>query len=63
MKNPTAPLLLLSFWKCEAQQTDFRLDYRLNPDCPLSQALLNLQFLTQITGGVESVTSKPEAEW
>lgn len=63
MRNPLSPLLILAFWKCEAHQTDLRIDYRLNPDCPLEPALLNLQFLTQINGNVDNVVSKPDAEW
>lgn len=63
VRNVAAPLVLESYWKCELAHTDLRVDYRLNPDCPLECALLNLTFVTKINGKVSKTIAKPEADW
>lgn len=63
VRNVAAPLMLESYWKCEMAHTDLRVDYRLNPDCPMECALLNLTFLTKINGKVSKTVAKPDADW
>jgi len=55
--------MLQSFWKCENDHTDIRVDYQYNSQCTISAPLLNLSFSTEVNGGVGQVNSKPEATW
>lgn len=57
------PLNLATYWKLEKENTDLRIDYHLNPNSPLQNALLNLTFSTKVNGGVTSVTANPKEEW
>ncbi|CAJ0945550.1 unnamed protein product, partial [Mesorhabditis belari] len=57
------PLHLVSFWKTEPETTDIFIDYRLNTECPVSAALLNVSFSTKVNGGVENVITDPSAAW
>lgn len=59
----SVPLMLQSFWKCETDHTDIRVDYQYNPQCAVSAPLLNLAFSSDVSGGVAQVNSKPEATW
>ncbi|RCN29755.1 hypothetical protein ANCCAN_24481 [Ancylostoma caninum] len=57
------PLLITSYWKCEDDHTDVRIDYQLNSDCSITTPLLNLVFTTKVSGSVSNVTSEPSATW
>ncbi|EYB91739.1 hypothetical protein Y032_0202g1763 [Ancylostoma ceylanicum] len=57
------PLLITSYWKCEEDHTDVRIDYQLNSDCSITTPLLNLVFTTKVSGSVSNVTSEPSATW
>lgn len=64
VKEPTIPpLILIVYWKLEAQNTDLRIDYRLNMDSSISCSLVNVIFTTKIEGSVVSVIADPNAEW
>uniref|UniRef100_A0A915AFU2 FCH domain only protein 2 n=1 Tax=Parascaris univalens TaxID=6257 RepID=A0A915AFU2_PARUN len=57
------PLLLTAYWKMEKENTDLRIDYRLNTDSAVQSALLNISFSTRVNGGVVSITADPKEEW
>lgn len=57
------PLLLTAYWKMEKENTDIRIDYRLNTDSAVQSALLNISFSTKVNGGVVSITADPKEEW
>lgn len=57
------PLYLATYWKLDKENTDIRIDYRLNPNSPVQNALLNLTFSTKVNGGVTNITADPKEEW
>ncbi|KAH7727193.1 protein F56D12.6 [Aphelenchoides avenae] len=58
------PLLVTSYWKVEPDQTDIRIDYRLNTeDKAVEKALLNVSFATQVSGEASLYNSDPTAKW
>ncbi|VDM58028.1 unnamed protein product [Angiostrongylus costaricensis] len=57
------PLLMTTYWKCEEDHTDVRIDYHLNTECSITAPLLNLTFNTKLSGNVNNVTSEPPAIW
>jgi len=60
----SAPLHLVSYWKCENSQTDVRLDYKFNAHAQITPAALrNLMISVPIEGAVTSLQAKPEGEW
>ncbi|EFO25465.2 hypothetical protein LOAG_03024 [Loa loa] len=64
LKEPTVPpLALIVYWKLEAQNTDLRIDYRLNMDSSIDCSLVNVVFTTKVEGSVVSVIAEPNAEW
>uniref|UniRef100_A0A0R3RTY1 MHD domain-containing protein n=1 Tax=Elaeophora elaphi TaxID=1147741 RepID=A0A0R3RTY1_9BILA len=64
VKEPTIPpLVLIVYWKLEAQNTDLRIDYRLNMDSSIDCSLMNVVFTTKVEGSVISVIADPNAEW
>uniref|UniRef100_A0AAF5RW76 MHD domain-containing protein n=1 Tax=Wuchereria bancrofti TaxID=6293 RepID=A0AAF5RW76_WUCBA len=64
VKEPTVPpIVLIVYWKLEAQNTDLRIDYRLNMDSSISCSLVNVVFTTKVEGSVVSVIADPNAEW
>ncbi|VDK61231.1 unnamed protein product [Onchocerca ochengi] len=64
IKEPvTPPLVLIVYWKLETQNTDLRIDYRLNMDSGTDYSLMNVVFTTKVEGSVVSVIADPNAEW
>lgn len=64
VKEPELPPLFLNaYWKLEAQNTDLRIDYRLNMDGTVNCSLLNVVFTTKVEGAVVNVIADPKAEW
>lgn len=64
IKEPvTPPLVLIVYWKLETQNTDLRIDYRLNVDSGTDYSLMNVVFTTKVEGSVVSVIADPNAEW
>lgn len=60
----TTPLQLCSYWKCEEEATDLRVDYRYNPSCMSAPcSISNLSVLVPMNGGVTIMQSKPSATW
>jgi len=60
----SAPLHLVSYWKCENSQTDVRLDYKFNAHAQITPAALrNLMISIPIEGAVTSMQAKPQGEW
>ncbi|VDM44351.1 unnamed protein product [Toxocara canis] len=57
------PLLMTAYWKIENENTDLRIDYRLNTDSAIQSALLNIAFSTKVDGGVGNITADPKEEW
>ncbi|XP_033103583.1 F-BAR domain only protein 2-like [Anneissia japonica] len=60
----STPLQLCSYWKCESNTTDLRVDYVYNPSA-LQPAipLTNVSLLVPVDGGVSVMHSKPHATW
>lgn len=60
----TTPLQLCSYWKCEEDSTDLRVDYRYNPACMSAPcSISNLSVLVPMSGAVTIMQSKPSATW
>ncbi|XP_078352930.1 LOW QUALITY PROTEIN: F-BAR domain only protein 2-like [Oculina patagonica] len=60
----TTPLQLCSYWKCDEEATDLRVDYRYNPSCMSAPcSISNLSVLVPMNGGVSIMQSKPSATW
>lgn len=60
----TTPLQLCSYWKCEEEATDLRVDYRYNPSCMSAPcSISNLSVVVPMNGGVTIMQSKPSATW
>ena len=60
----SAPLQLSSYWRCDAEETDLRVDYQYNPSCMSTNVSLNnVSFIVPIDGGVTIMQSKPTAIW
>lgn len=60
----STPLQLVSYWKCDQNNTDLRIDYKYNPVAlngvkPLS----NLCISVPVDGGVTHMQSKPSGSW
>ncbi|XP_071953833.1 F-BAR domain only protein 2-like isoform X2 [Antedon mediterranea] len=60
----STPLKLCSYWKCDSNTTDLRVDYvynasALQPAIPL----INVSLLVPVDGGVSIMHSKPHAQW
>ncbi|XP_051907124.1 F-BAR domain only protein 2 isoform X3 [Hippocampus zosterae] len=60
----STPLNLAVYWKCAADSTDVRVDYRYNPDSMAAPGPLGaLQILVPVDGGVTGMQSLPVALW
>jgi len=60
----SCPIQMVSYWKCEDDHTDLRLDYKYNQYAmarltPLS----NLTLAVPVDGGVVNMTSQPKGSW
>lgn len=53
------PIVILA----QENPLDLRIDYHLNVDGPISNALLNLVFSAKISGDVGPIISEPSANW
>jgi len=60
----SAPLQLVSYWKCEPQSTSLKIDYKYNSSA-LAQVepLRNISLSVNIEGGPHSMQSRPEGKW
>ena len=61
----STPLQLVSYWKCEDDVTELRVDYRYNPGALPSpaQPLLNVTLSAVVDGLVKAMHSKPQGQW
>ena len=60
----SAPLQVSSYWRCDEEETDLRIDYQYNASCMSSTtSLSNVSFVVPIDGGVTIMQSKPTAIW
>ncbi|XP_075694209.1 F-BAR domain only protein 2 isoform X2 [Rhinoderma darwinii] len=60
----STPLNLATYWKCNSNTTDVRLDYKYNPESmALPSVLSNIQVMVPVDGGVTSLQSIPTAVW
>jgi len=60
----SCPLQMVSYWKCETDHTDLRLDYKFNQHAMARAApLLGVSIAVPIDGGVINMTSQPKGTW
>ncbi|XP_033213673.1 F-BAR domain only protein 2 isoform X2 [Belonocnema kinseyi] len=60
----SCPFQVVSYWKCEPNHTDLKIDYKYNSRAMASPSpLLNLHVAVPIVGGFKSQQSKPHAQW
>ncbi|KAM3939563.1 F-BAR domain only protein 2 isoform 1-T1 [Leptodactylus fuscus] len=60
----STPLNLATYWKCNPNTTDVRLDYKYNPESmAVPSALSNIQVMVPVDGGVTNMQSIPTAVW
>ncbi|KAK8382493.1 hypothetical protein O3P69_015413 [Scylla paramamosain] len=60
----SSPLQLVSYWKCEDNHTDLRIDYKYNPHAIASPSpLLNVNVMVPVDGIVKNMQSKPQGQW
>ncbi|KAH0628035.1 hypothetical protein JD844_008700 [Phrynosoma platyrhinos] len=60
----STPLNLATYWKCNANTTDVRVDYRYNPaSMAVPSMLSNIQVVVPVDGGVMNMQSRPPAKW
>lgn len=60
----STPLQLVSYWKCEQNNTDLRVDYKYNPlAMSIIKPITNLSIIVPVDGGVSHMQSKPTGSW
>ncbi|XP_075036044.1 F-BAR domain only protein 2 [Mixophyes fleayi] len=60
----STPLNLATYWKCNSDTTDVRLDYKYNPESmAVPSALSNVQVVVPVDGSVTNMQSLPTAVW
>ncbi|KAK2117994.1 F-BAR domain only protein 2, partial [Saguinus oedipus] len=60
----STPLNLATYWKCSANTTDVRVDYKYNPEAMVAPSVLsNIQVVVPVDGGVTNMQSLPPAIW
>ncbi|RLW05298.1 hypothetical protein DV515_00005225, partial [Chloebia gouldiae] len=60
----STPLNLATYWKCDANTTDVRVDYKYNPESMNVPSMLsNVQVVVPVDGGVINMHSLPPAKW
>nr|XP_030114946.3 F-BAR domain only protein 2 isoform X1 [Taeniopygia guttata] len=60
----STPLNLATYWKCDANTTDVRVDYKYNPESMNVPSMLsNVQVVVPVDGGVINMQSLPPAKW
>lgn len=61
-----APIQTVSYWKCEDNSTNLKIDFKYNLSAFVNcstQPLKNVQFTANVDGNVTSMTSQPEGKW
>uniref|UniRef100_A0A0A9W804 FCH domain only protein 2 n=1 Tax=Lygus hesperus TaxID=30085 RepID=A0A0A9W804_LYGHE len=60
----SCPLQLVTYWKCEKNHTDLRIDYKYNSHAMhLPSPLLNLNIVVPVEGTVTNIHTRPTATW
>ncbi|XP_040842115.1 F-BAR domain only protein 2 isoform X3 [Ochotona curzoniae] len=60
----STPLNLATYWKCSANTTDLRVDYKYNPEAMAAPSVLSsIQVVVPVDGGVTNMQSLPAAGW
>ncbi|CAG9114966.1 unnamed protein product [Plutella xylostella] len=60
----SCPFQLVSYWKCERDHTDLKVDYKYNlHSMSAPSPLLNVSVVVPVSGGVGSVLAMPSAAW
>uniref|UniRef100_A0A670ITM0 FCH and mu domain containing endocytic adaptor 2 n=1 Tax=Podarcis muralis TaxID=64176 RepID=A0A670ITM0_PODMU len=60
----STPLNLATYWKCNSNTTDVRVDYKYNPaSMAVPTMLSNIQVMVPVDGGVMNMQSLPPAKW
>ncbi|XP_019387813.1 PREDICTED: F-BAR domain only protein 2 isoform X1 [Crocodylus porosus] len=60
----STPLNLATYWKCNVNTTDVRVDYKYNPESmTVPSTLSNVQVVVPVDGGVTNMQSLPYAKW
>ncbi|XP_065600271.1 F-BAR domain only protein 2 isoform X1 [Cyrtonyx montezumae] len=60
----STPLNLATYWKCNANTTEVRVDYKYNPESMNVPSMLsNVQVVVPVDGGVTNMQSLPPAKW
>lgn len=60
----SCPFQLVSYWKCEQNHTDLKIDYKYNLHAMSSPSpLLNVSVAVPVDGGVTDLHSMPSAIW
>lgn len=60
----SCPFQLVSYWKCEQNHTDLKIDYKYNLHAMSSPSpLLNVSVAVPVDGGVSDLHSMPSAVW
>ena len=60
----STPLQLVSYWKCEPQRTNLKIEYKYNGSAiAQSQPLRNVSLSVNIDGDPHSMQSRPEGKW
>ena len=58
------PLQLVTYWKCDEKQTDFRLDYKYNSSAlSTPMPLSKLSVILPVNGEVTNMQAQPNAAW
>jgi hypothetical protein len=60
----SAPLQLVSYWKCDPQSTGLKIDYKYNSSSLAQiEPLRNISYAVNIDGGPHFMQSRPEGKW
>lgn len=60
----SCPFQLVSYWKCELNHTDIKIDYKYNSHAMTTPLpLLNVALTVPVDGDVKNVQSKPHSVW
>lgn len=60
----SCPLQLVSYWKCETDHTDLKIDYKYNLHAMSAPTpLLNVSVCVPVDGGVKNVIAMPKNTW
>ncbi|KAK3091287.1 hypothetical protein FSP39_018668, partial [Pinctada imbricata] len=60
----STPMPVITYWKCDSSTTDYRLDYKYNPNSLSSPSTLkNIAVKVSVSGDVSNMQSIPSGNW